>query len=588
VGGDAVRVWALIGVLVGLGVALWLWLRGVPDAGGPVHVPWWALAVGFALTEVFIVHIHFRRSAHSLTLAEMPLVLGLLFCAPSDVVLAWVVGAGAMLLIPRGTPTIQVVFNVAQFSATAGVATAVFHLLLPAGDSLGPVVWAIAGLAALISDTVSSLLVGTAMALSGERMSARRLAGVVASGSCVALTNATLAVAAGVVLIADPRAAPLLLVPAGAMYLAYRAYTSEHNKHRRVEFLYDATRALTSAPTAESGLAGLLAMALETFRSEIGEARLFPVAEDEPGVAITVGPGERVVVGRADEDGFTRTLASLVGDRSAARLVRTTELDGDAAEHFRARDIEEAMLAPLPGGRRSAGALLIANRLGVRDAFGSDELRLFETLASHTGATLEQDRLGRTVTELRDIQRHLEHQAFHDPLTGLANRLLFTDRVRHALSRRGGNVALIYADLDDFKAINDTFGHEAGDALLEETASRLRASLRTADTPARLGGDEFAVLLVDISAEHAEIVARRILDNLRQPFAIGSQSVPVHASLGVALSESGARSVEELMRNADVAMYVSKHGGKRGFSMYERGMEVMPAPAAGGAVEAGP
>jgi diguanylate cyclase (GGDEF)-like protein len=207
-------------------------------------------------------------------------------------------------------------------------------------------------------------------------------------------------------------------------------------------------------------------------------------------------------------------------------------------------------------------------------------------LARHTGATLEQDRLGRTVTELRDIQRHLEHQAFHDPLTGLANRLLFTDRIRHALSRRGGNVALLYIDLDDFKAVNDTLGHEAGDELLEETARRLRASLRTADTPARLGGDEFAVLLVDIAEEHARIVANRILESLREPFTVTGRALPVHASLGVALADSGSVSVEELMRNADTAMYVSKHGGKRGYSVYERGMDAPAPPAGGRALEA--
>jgi diguanylate cyclase (GGDEF)-like protein len=234
------------------------------------------------------------------------------------------------------------------------------------------------------------------------------------------------------------------------------------------------------------------------------------------------------------------------------------------------------MVAALPGDRRSVGAVVVANRLGVGGTFGSDELRLFETLANHTGATLEQHRLGRTVSALQDIQAHLEHQAFHDPLTGLANRLLFMDRVQHALTRRQGNAAVLYIDLDDFKSINDTLGHDAGDELLSETARRLQDALRTADTPARLGGDEFAVLLVDIAEEHTEVVARRILHSLRQPFSLAGHAVPVHASLGVALCDSGAMPAEQLVRNADVAMYVSKHGGKRGYSVYERSME---APA---------
>jgi diguanylate cyclase (GGDEF)-like protein len=257
--------------------------------------------------------------------------------------------------------------------------------------------------------------------------------------------------------------------------------------------------------------------------------------------------------------------------------VRAADLDGAAAEHFAARGIEEAMVADLPGERRTVGGLVVANRVGVGGGFSADDLRLFETLAHHTGATLERHRLGRTVSALRDIQRHLEHQAFHDPLTGLANRLLFMDRVEHALSRRGGNVAVLYIDLDDFKTINDTLGHDAGDDLLRETARRLRDTLRTADTPARLGGDEFAVLLVDIPEAHARIVAERLLAALCAPFALAGQEVSVHASLGVAICDSGAMPREQLVRNADVAMYVSKHGGKRGYSVYEQSMEAAAA-----------
>jgi diguanylate cyclase (GGDEF)-like protein len=401
----------------------------------------------------------------------------------------------------------------------------------------------------------------------------------------VAVTNASLALAAAVVLAADARAAGFLVIPAAAIFLAYRAYLAERNKHTRLEFLYDATRALTRAPSAEPGLAGLLAMLLETFRAEIAEACMFPAAEDEPAPLVALGPGDRVVVGDAAAPGTAEALAQLVSGRSAARLVGVDELSGPAEAHFRARGIEVAMVAALPGDRRTVGAVVVANRLGVGGTFGADELRLFETLANHTGATLEQQRLGRTVTALQDIQRHLEHQAFHDPLTGLANRLLFMDRVGHALSRRQGNAAVLYIDLDDFKSVNDTLGHEAGDELLAETARRLQDALRTADTPARLGGDEFAVLLVDIAEEHTEVVARRILASLRQPFSLAGHQVPVHASLGVALCDSGAMPAEQLVRNADVAMYVSKHGGKRGYSIYERSMEERSAGAAEPALE---
>jgi diguanylate cyclase (GGDEF)-like protein len=579
--GEEARVWALTVVLAGAAAALWWGLRALPHADhAGIHLRWWMLAGGFALTELCVVHIHFRRGAHTLALGEIPLVLGLLFAAPSDVVVAWVAGAGLVLALQRDHPRMRLAFNLAQFGLTAGVAALVFNTLAPLSGELGPATWAAAGAAALASDALASLLVAAAMSLSGERVTPANLLRAVASGSCVAATNTSLAIAIAVVLAADPRAAAFLLVPVGAIFLAYRAYMAERNKHTRLEFLYDATRALTHAEAAESGLAGLLSRSMQTFRAEIADASMFPAEDTEASVDVALGPGERVVVRHDEPDGAGAALESLVAGSPAARVVHTAELDGPAAAHFRARGIEHAMVAALPGDRRTLGALVVANRLGVAGGFSADELRLFETLAHHTGATLERHRLGRTVSSLRDIQRHLEHQAFHDPLTGLANRLLFQDRIRHALSRRSGSVAIIYIDLDDFKSINDTLGHEAGDDLLRETAARLLRTLRPADTPARLGGDEFAVLLIDINEEQTRIVAQRILAALAAPFGLAGRELPVHASLGAALSDSGAMTAEQLVRNADTAMYVSKHGGKRGYSIYQEGMESEPVAAA--------
>jgi diguanylate cyclase (GGDEF)-like protein len=226
------------------------------------------------------------------------------------------------------------------------------------------------------------------------------------------------------------------------------------------------------------------------------------------------------------------------------------------------------MLAAMPTDDGLGGALIVGNRLGLGGEFDAHDLRLFGTLAAHAGAALGQDKLGQRVSELREAKDHLYHQAFHDGLTGLANRLLFMDRIDHALSRRGGNIAVLYIDLDDFKPVNDTLGHEAGDELLRATATRLRASLRAADTPARLGGDEFAVLLVDIEPEHVLTVAGRILSSFAEPVDLGGRSAAIHASMGIAMADSGALTAAEVVRNADVAMYTCKHGGKRGYAVY--------------------
>ena len=170
------------------------------------------------------------------------------------------------------------------------------------------------------------------------------------------------------------------------------------------------------------------------------------------------------------------------------------------------------------------------------------------------------------VSERRRLEAELTHRAFHDALTGLANRALFRDRVEHALGRaareRSPSVAVVFVDLDDFKAVNDTLGHAAGDELLVAVATRLRAATRAADTVARLGGDEFGVLVEDVASDEEALgVAERIVASLRDPVRVRGRTLPVRGSAGVARASAGA-TAEALLRDADVAMYRAKHEGK--------------------------
>jgi diguanylate cyclase (GGDEF)-like protein/PAS domain S-box-containing protein len=180
----------------------------------------------------------------------------------------------------------------------------------------------------------------------------------------------------------------------------------------------------------------------------------------------------------------------------------------------------------------------------------------------------------RDVSERKALEAQLTHQAFHDPLTGLANRALFFDRVTHALERglrHGDGMAVLFLDLDNFKTINDSLGHVAGDRLLVAAAVRLAASVRTSDTVARLGGDEFAVLIEDANAELAGLAADRITAALREPFAVEGKEVVVTASLGIAVATPGM-TASELLRNADMAMYTAKSRGKARSEQFETRM----------------
>jgi diguanylate cyclase len=164
-----------------------------------------------------------------------------------------------------------------------------------------------------------------------------------------------------------------------------------------------------------------------------------------------------------------------------------------------------------------------------------------------------------------------------DPLSGLPNRLLFGERLDdelNRLSRAGGRLAVMFLDLDRFKDVNDTFGHQAGDQLLKLTARRLEGLLRTTDTLARFGGDEFAIIQTDLRApEDAEILARRILDSITQPFEMAEASVTVGISIGVALAPEHGRDRETLMRLADTALYEAKSEGRNRYCVFQRQMD---------------
>ena len=172
----------------------------------------------------------------------------------------------------------------------------------------------------------------------------------------------------------------------------------------------------------------------------------------------------------------------------------------------------------------------------------------------------------RDITDRKSLEDQLAHQAFHDPLTGLANRALLLDRIDHALATRRRDpkrkLALLYLDLDDFKTVNDALGHEAGDALLREAAARLTASLRPGDTASRLGGDEFAVVLEGLAERDvAYEIGARLLESLQNPFDANGEGVCINASIGIAVS-TGTEDAAALLRNADLAMYRAKGEGK--------------------------
>jgi diguanylate cyclase (GGDEF)-like protein len=175
------------------------------------------------------------------------------------------------------------------------------------------------------------------------------------------------------------------------------------------------------------------------------------------------------------------------------------------------------------------------------------------------------------ITERRRVEAQIAFLARHDVLTGLANRALLEERIAQALAAkaRGVGFALLFLDLDRFKAVNDNFGHPVGDHLLRAVAARLLACVREVDTAARLGGDEFVVLQVGLKAPaDAEVLARRIIESLSQPYQINDHDVAIGVSIGVAIPTTAAPLPEVLIGNADVALYAAKQAGRGTYRVF--------------------
>nr|MBA3352087.1 diguanylate cyclase [Blastocatellia bacterium] len=248
---------------------------------------------------------------------------------------------------------------------------------------------------------------------------------------------------------------------------------------------------------------------------------------------------------------------------------------------FPSNDTDIHSTYPVDDALTSAGLLEAGNATVETRGVRQDETELPLEIAVSSWQTPDGTyycRIIRDVTERKSLEDQLTHQALHDPLTSLPNRVLFTNRVEHALTRsarRSAQIAVLFIDLDNFKTVNDTMGHAAGDSLLTTVADRLQNCLRASDTASRLGGEEFAVLIEDTSGTNRGcLVAQRILDMVRKPIDIGGKDVFIGASIGIALSSSPPEPPATLLRNADVAMYTAKSQGKNQFAVFEDDMHI--------------
>ena len=516
----------------------YLWWRGItlPQIGSL----WWpVVAVLAAVTERFAVHLPVGRDNHSLTFSQAPIVLGLLFLTADELLLAAVTGAAAVWVLAYRDPPIKLAFNlgslIAQVAVTATVFAAVLGLLGADAVDLTPATWLAALLAMLAGDLLSNVALFVILSLRQGQWNLLALARTLGGAAVGTVVVTDLALVAALILRTEPVAVSLLAVAAVLSFLLYRGYHVQRLRYGRLEQLYRFTRSVDQALQDGSVVRAVTAEARELLRAEhaavLASAQVPPHAWCRPACA-----GELVRLPRGGQGPAYDALAE----------------DGH----------RDALAAPLRDGGDIVGVLVVADRLDEMSTFDADDARLFEALAGHASVALANAAL---VERVRTAARETEHLSLHDPLTGLPNRLHFQQRLERRLLTTG-SAAVLLMDLDRFKEVNDTLGHDVGDQLLQEVARRLLALESEETVVARLGGDEFAVLLAGDDV-HVEGMVARMSRDVSRSLRIGEVTLDVTASIGIAASPADGSSAAMLLRRAEIAMYDAK-GGPSGVARY--------------------
>ncbi|SDF24094.1 diguanylate cyclase (GGDEF) domain-containing protein [Blastococcus aurantiacus] len=555
----------LVAVLLAIALAVGIPGRDDPALLDQVHLPWWVLALAFIATETFVLNVQVRRETQTISLSEIPLVLGLFFAAPLPLLLARVVANAAVMVVVRRSPPVKMVFNVALLIGSTCVAISVFSALAPSTGELTASSWLAAYAAALLADVLCALAIGAMIAVHDGGVNVRGL--LTEAGSVlVPALGVTIGLLAVTSLVASTSSAWLLVALGAGLLVGFRAYASLAERHLNLERLYRFSQAVSSTPGTDELMGNVLTEAREILRAE--HATVVFVASDGGLVArIGLGATGRLTRSEAPPSEQDAWMIREVVDGGGTLLMPRGTRDPRMREWLEAAGVRDAVAVPLTGGAGIVGVLVVADRWGDVKTFEPDDVLLLETVTNHAGVAL---RNGELIGRLR-------HDALHDALTGLPNRTLLQRELAAALeavaSGRSAGAAVMVLDLDGFKSVNDTLGHQQGDALLVEVGARLTAALGRAGTVGRLSGDEFAVVLTGADDEEAAVrVGRRVLRALEHPVVLDGLEVVIGASLGIALAPAHGDDPAGLLKRADLAMYDAKTS-TRSLRVYEADLD---------------
>ena len=523
------------------------------------------LFIASPVAESLVVHINFRKSAHSFSLLELPLTVGILTTHPLLVVVAYGLGGGMVLLIRRHQPPMKLIFNSATFVLTATLSAFIFRLVPHPQSFLSPLTWISVTTAVLVASLVGTGLVVGVISIAERRFDFRALGTALLWGLSTATGGISLGIAVAILASQSIVAVVFVTAPLLAVFAANRAYESEHEKRRSLQVVFDTSRTLTEEGESEPALFGVLRSFRQSMSSDFAAIYLEQGSKDFLRLLIDADGQHRSTVSRTALEPLLG-LATLRG-RAWSMSGEVPKEHGDAEGTTECADLSvlmavtgqssivEALVSPLLDDSETLGLVLVGSSGNSFRHLGKDELSLFETVC-------------------RSIASHarLSRGAFQDALTGLPNRRRLMQRMEGVFEAGvEGHHALLLIDLDDFKGINDTFGHSMGDGVLGEVGRRLQACIPDGWVAARLGGDEFAILGQAASVAQCAAVGEKALAAFSEPIEVGGHAFRVRASIGLGLG-ADADSPAALLRNADTALYEAKDVGKGQLMVFNQPM----------------
>ena len=541
---------------------------GVPKAMDHPTDAWRVVlaAAIFLLGDSAVLHLRFGRDRYSFTWSEVAVVVGLALLPHGWLRLAAFVGVGLAHALARRAP-VKVLFNAAAFA----IGTALTRMVVQASgiDVSSPEhadAWGILAVGSFVFFLWNTLSVAGAVALSQKVSIFSVLDRGLALKAVVWLGNTAIGVL--VVALAALQPAALLVFPflLGALYGLYRGYLRAIHENDVWVVLQEASRNLLRTDRAELGRI-VCDSSSTLLGGEFVELVLAGGVEGQRGSRYRLFEDGHFEERSGDLHDLAGTYwGRVICDREPFELT-TGNAPASQRSEMETLGVKQCLVAPLIVDKRCLGAL----RVGFANSgtIKGRDLQVFTTFANSVSAAAHNASLFDEVRE----------RALRDPLTGLPNRALIEDRLQQAITRAdrtGGRVAVLFLDLDRFKVINDSLGHQVGDDLLVSVSSRVRSVLRGSDTAGRFGGDEFVILCEDIANEEVVVdVAQRVVDAFAEPFKLQGENVFLSASVGIAVASGGTCTATALVRDADAAMYRAKERGRNRFEMFDSEMRSM-------------